>query len=42
MTYANNADQDQSLIWIYTVCHSTKYFKKEQHKNKNLGKKSME
>ena len=28
-----------SLIRVYTVCHSTKYFKKQLHKSKNLTKK---
>ena len=48
MAYANSADPDQtapersSLIRVYTVCHSTKYFKKELHKKQNLGQKSME
>ena len=29
-----------SLIKIYTVCHFTKCFKKQLHKNKNLGQKN--
>ena len=45
--YTNIADPDQtapwsSLIWVYTVCYSTKYFKKELHKKQNFGQKSME
>ena len=44
--YANSADPDQtatrsSRIKVYTVCHSTKYFKKQLHKKQNLGPKSM-
>ena len=31
-----------SLIWIYTVCHSTKYLQKELHKKQHLDQKSME
>ena len=31
-----------SLIRVYTVCHSTKYLKKQQFKKQNLGKNSME
>ena len=40
MTYANSANPDQtapegsSLIRVYTVCHSTKYFKKQLQKSK--------
>ena len=30
-----------SAIWVYTVCHSTKYCKKELHKKQNLGQKHM-
>ena len=41
LTYANSSDSDQtapktkrsSLIRIYTVCHSTMYFKQQEHKN---------
>ena len=29
------------LLRVYTVCHSTKYFKKQLHKKQNLGHKSM-
>ena len=44
MSYANIADSDQtasegSLVRVYTVCHSTKYFKKQLHKKQDLGKK---
>ena len=28
-----------SLIWVYTVWHVTKYFKKQMHKKQNSGKK---
>ena len=31
-----------SLIRVYTVCHSTKYFKEQLHKKQTLGQKSME
>ena len=31
-----------SLIRVYTVCHSMKYFKKQLHKKHNLGWNSME
>ena len=31
-----------SLIRVYIVCHSTKYFKKQVHKKQKLGQKSME
>ena len=31
-----------SLIWVYTVCHSTKYFKKHLHEKQNLSQKGME
>ena len=31
-----------SLIKVYTVCHFTKYFKKELHKKQNLGQKGIE
>ena len=47
MAYANSADpdqtapQEQSDQVLYTVCHSTKYFKKQLHKKQNLGKNSM-
>ena len=44
MEYANSADPDQTapeggLIRVYTVCHSTKHFKKQLHKKK--GKKKV-
>ena len=44
MAYANSADPDQtaprsSLIWVYTVCHSTMYFKKQLHKKQILDEK---
>ena len=43
MIYANSADPDQTaLIRVYIVCHSTKYFKKQLHKKRNLGQNSME
>ena len=38
MAYANSVDPDQTapeggnLIRVYTVCHSTKYFKKQLRK----------
>ena len=45
MAYANSADTDQTapcnLIRVYTVCHSTKYFKKQVYKKQNLSIKSM-
>ena len=47
MAYANSADPDQTApegaawIRVYTVCHSTKYFKKQLHKKQNLGQNSM-
>ena len=42
MAYANSADPDQSAPeGVYTVCHSTKSFKKQLHKNQNLGQKHM-
>ena len=31
-----------SLIKVYTVCHSTKYFKKELHRKQNIDQKRME
>ena len=37
MTYARS-----SLIRVYSVCHSTKYFKKRLHKKETLGQNSME
>ena len=41
---ANNADPDQiapksSLIRVYTVCHSTKYSKKQLYKKQKLFQK---
>ena len=30
-----------SLIRVYTVCHSTKYFRTQLHKKQKLGKRSM-
>ena len=45
IAYANNVDPDQTapsgstLIRVYTVCHSFKYFKKQLHESKNLAKK---
>ena len=40
MAYANSVDPDQiSLIWVYSVCHSTKYFKKQLQKKQYLSKK---
>ena len=43
MAYANSVDPDQSsLIRVYTVCHSAKYFKKQLHKKQNLGQNSLE
>ena len=46
IAYSYSADPDQtaprsSLIRVYTVCHSNKYFKKQLHKKQNLGQKSM-
>ena len=29
----------QTKIWVYTVCYSIKYFKKQLHKEQNLCKK---
>ena len=40
--YANSEDPDSfqsSLIRVYTVCNSTKYFEKQLHKKQNLGQK---
>ena len=46
MTYVNSADPDQTapkgLIRVYTVCHSTKYFKQQVHKKQNLDQNGME
>ena len=46
MTYANSADPDQTApegaVWSGSVCHSTKYFKKQVHKKHNLGQSSRE
>ena len=43
VAYANSADPDQTvLIKVYTVCHSIKYFKKQNHKMQNLNQKGME
>ena len=40
MAHVNSADPDQSsLIRVYTVCNSTKYFKKHLDKKPTLGKK---
>ena len=37
-----NPDQTRSsLIRVYTVCHSTKYFVKQLNKKQNLGKKVL-
>ena len=40
IAYANNADPDQTapegaLVRVYTVCHSTKHFKTQLHKQQN-------
>ena len=42
IAYANSVDPESSLIRVYTVCPSTKYFKKELHKKQNLIQKCME
>ena len=48
MAHANSVDPDQtapewsSLIRVYTVCHSTKYFRKQHNKKQNIGQKIME
>ena len=45
MAHANSADPDQTapgLIRVYTVCHSSRFFKKQMHKKQNLGKNSLE
>ena len=47
VVYGNSAAPDQtalksSLIRVYTVCHSTNYFKKQMHKMQDLGENSME
>ena len=47
MTYAkcrprSDCSWRSSLIRVYTVCYSTKYFKKQLHKKHNLGQNSME
>ena len=44
MTYTDSADPDQTApgIRVYTVCFSTKYFKKQLHKKQNLGQNSLE
>ena len=34
--------QISSLIWVYTACHSTKYFQQQVHDKQNLGQTSME
>ena len=36
MPHANSVDP--VLIRVYTICHSTKYFKKQLHKSKTLAK----
>ena len=49
MAYVNRADteqtaleqSDQDLVLIYTVCHSTKYFKQQVNEKQNLGQNSM-
>ena len=45
LAYVNSVDPDQtapsSLIRVYTVCHSNKYFKKQLHRKQNLGLKGM-
>ena len=35
------APKEQS-DWVYSVCHPTKYFKKQLHKKQNLVQKIME
>ena len=40
MAYANSENPDQNaLISVSAVCHSTKNFQKQLHKQQNLGKK---
>ena len=46
MAYTNSSDSDQAapeghLIRVYTVCHSTRYFKKQLYKKQTLGQKSI-
>ena len=31
MACTNSADPDQTLIRVFTVCHYTEYFNKQQH-----------
>ena len=47
MAYANSVDPDQTapegaVIRVFTVYHSTKYFKKNLQKEQNLGQKRMD
>ena len=47
MAYANSADPDQTTpeeaVWLgSTVCHSTRYFKKQMHKKQNLAQNTKE
>ena len=45
MAYANSADPDKDQRGgggVYTVCHSTKYFKKQLHKKQTLGQICLE
>ena len=39
LAYSNRSNWGSSLIRVYTVCHTTRYFKKQLHKKKNLGQK---
>ena len=46
MAYANSADPDLTALsgasdQVYTVCYSTKDFKKPLHKKQNFGKKIL-
>ena len=42
MAYAMQTQIRLLLIRVYTVCHSTKYLKKQLHKKQNIGQKGME
>ena len=38
----SDCSRRSSLIRVFTVCHSTKHFKRQLHKKQNLNEKSME
>ena len=38
----SDCSRRSSLIRVYTICHSTKYFQKQLHRKQKLGHKRME